>query len=129
MLDPFKSQEERFFWRMVNTLPQVMPELSGTRVITAMYEAFSLRLGSTTYTPDFLVQFGSGNGFVCVMFEIKGSKKQKGYRETRAKLREAASLYPMFVFCEVLVNAKSSTFETFEILSLPPLPYLYNSVR
>ena len=98
MLDPFKSQEERFFWSMVNTLPQIIPELSGTRVITAMYEAFSLRFGITTYTPDFLVQFGSGSGFVCVLFEIKGSKKQNGYRETRAKLRESVSLYPMFVF-------------------------------
>lgn len=128
-LDPFKSDEERFFWSMVPSLPQIMDELFGSRIVTFCYEPMSLQLGGgVIYTPDFLVYASFDllhQGNLALFFEIKGSKDQKGYAQTRTKLTEAASIYPMFVFVEVLVNARQSRFESFEILTPAPFPYTF----
>jgi len=123
VLDPFKSNEERFFWSMVQTLPQIVPALDGYSLISSCYEPFSLNLGSGVYTPDFLLYLSTGVGNLVVLFEVKGSKKQRGYRETRAKLKEATALYPMFIFYEVMVVKNS--FSSFELISAPPFPYLW----
>jgi len=37
-----------------------------------------------------------------VFVEVKGSKKQKGYRDARSKLRAVQAMYPFFTFVEVV---------------------------
>ncbi|HMM98525.1 MAG TPA: hypothetical protein PKC99_05925 [Anaerolineales bacterium] len=125
MIDLFRSKEERFFFSMSSAIPSLIPELEGMEVVTVAYEPFVLRLAGVTYTPDFLIWMDGPKGYLSVLFEVKGSKKQKGYRETRIRLSESTSLYPMFVFIEAIVDAKSQGFASFEILSSLPFPYSF----
>lgn len=123
--NPFKSEEEKFFWDMVNVIPQCVPAFDNCSVLSAMYEPMTLRLSATQYTPDFFVYLQTPSGKLIMVTEVKGSKKQKGYRETRTKLLDAAALYPMFIFYEVLVDAKVKRFESFELITPPPFPYIW----
>lgn len=121
--DLFKSQEERFFWSMRNAIPQLVDEFTGFEVVTSAYEPLRLQLGKVVYTPDFMLHMQKEDKFLTALFETKGAKEQRGYRDTRARLKIAASLYPMFVFVEVIVLARYSRFESFEILTPHPFPY------
>jgi len=125
MTEVFKSNEERLFWGMVNAVPQMLPDIQDGVLLSASYEAITLRLGGHSYTPDFLLHVKSFYGSLPILFEIKGSKKQKGYRETRVKLNEAATIYQMFMFYEVLIDYRSRSFTSFELISRPPFPYYW----
>ena len=69
------------------------------RVVWEGYETVRLSLPGGVYTPDFHYILDNGQ---TVFVEIKGSKKQKGYRDARSKLRAAAAVYPFWTFCEAV---------------------------
>lgn len=69
----------------------------GLRVESMQYEPFSINLPGGSYTPDFLVVLDNG---MMVLVEVKMSKKARGYRDTRSKLRAAAAMYPWFIWIE-----------------------------
>ena len=70
-----------------------------TPVAVLLYEACKWKLPGGWYTPDFMAVLDDGR---VVFVEVKGSRKQRGYRDARSKLRAAAELYPMFVWCETI---------------------------
>lgn len=103
--DPFKSDEERYFWQVGQAVLEGLAEFQGAEVTEMTYEALTFDIAGTNYTEDFYVKMRLKDGpwfLVCV--EVKGSKKQRGYRETKAKLTSASSLYPEFIFVEVFIN-------------------------
>lgn len=69
------------------------------RIVVTYYHPLTFHLGGQNYTPDFLHIADDGR---MVFVECKGSRKQKGYRDARAKLRVAAAQYPCFTFYEAL---------------------------
>jgi len=64
-------------------------------VATMLYEWQSFKLPGASYTPDFLCIMQSGT---LVYIEVKESKFQGSYRDSRSKLRAAAALNPWFYF-------------------------------
>lgn len=61
------------------------------------YEPLALNIPGGRYTPDFLYILENGQ---MVFVEIKGSKRQKNYRDARSKLRAAAAVFPFWTFVE-----------------------------
>lgn len=122
-LDPFKSNEERVFWQMGASVLEALDELSGFKVAELTYEAIRLQTPGGFYTLDFYVRMVGPNGVgLNILLEIKGSKLQRGYRETRQKLRDVASLYPGFTFAEVIIKPGGGLafIQSIEFLSQPP---------
>jgi len=60
-------------------------------VILTRYEPLGFNLPGGRYTPDFLYIHEDGT---LTLVEVKASSKQKGYRDSRAKLRAAAAVFP-----------------------------------
>lgn len=73
-----------------------------------MYEPVTFHIPGGAYTPDFMYILPTGQ---TVFVEVKGSTKQKNYRDARAKLRASAYIYRMFTFCEVRPERGSWTVE------------------
>lgn len=69
------------------------------RVVDQRYEPVSLAIPGGKYTPDFLYILETGQ---TVFVEVKGSKRQKNYRDARSKLRAAAEVYPFWTFVEAV---------------------------
>ena len=61
------------------------------------YEPCRWKIPGGHYTPDFMAILEDGR---VVFVEVKGSRKQKGYRDARSKLRAAAEIYKMFTWIE-----------------------------
>jgi len=61
------------------------------------YEPVRFRIPGGHYTPDFMHILADRT---IAFVEIKASRKQKGYRDARSKLRAAAELYPWFHWFE-----------------------------
>lgn len=80
----------------------IMGALIGQPVHIELYEPVTLKLPGGSYTPDFLYVFDDG---LTAFVEVKGSTKQRGYRDARAKLRAAAELYAIWDFYEVRPGA------------------------
>jgi len=137
LLEVFKSNEERFFYRMSQSFPQLVEPFRGFQVESVMYEGKRFAIGETTYTPDFnlvlsrYVVVGDSTLKVSVLVnvEVKGSKKQRGYELTRAKLSIAASSFPEYVWVEVMVDGRGFVFESFEIIDKKPLVYVTRTVE
>jgi len=70
-------------------------------VVETYYHPLTFHLAGESYTPDFLHLLADGR---LVLVEIKGSTKQKGYRDARSKLRAAAVMYPWVTWYEALVG-------------------------
>lgn len=92
--DPdYKSTtEER--WREDDGIP-ALEKTMGSKVAWCGHEIFKFKLGKPIYTPDFIHIMEDGR---VVVVEVKASRKQRGYRTSRDKLRTAAGLYPFFVW-------------------------------
>lgn len=79
--------------------PILIGDEFGEKVVLTMYEPMTFRLPGGKYTPDFLHLLQSGTH---VFVEVKGSKKQKNYRDARSKLRAAAEMYSFYSWCMVI---------------------------
>lgn len=118
-IDPYRSREEAFFARLARNLPQLVPEFEGYAVERVLYEAKTFHIGNVKYTPDFnvvLVSPEHGVSKLLVNVEVKGSKRQRGYETTRAKLKIAAAMFPEYKWVEVLVDARAKVFISFEMI-------------
>ena len=73
----------------------------GHAIAVSFYHPLTFHLAGESYTPDWMCIFTDGR---IAFFEIKGSRKQKGYRDARSKLRAAAALFPCFAYYEALVT-------------------------
>jgi len=67
-----------------------------------LYHPMTLHLPGNKYTPDFMAIMS--NGVTCFI-ETKGSKKSKNYRDSRSKLRAAATSFPFWVFIQATGNS------------------------
>ncbi len=68
-------------------------------VVLMLYEPCRWKIPGGHYTSDFMAVLEDGR---VLFIEVKGSKRQKGYRDARSKLRAAAVTYPMFTWLEVV---------------------------
>lgn len=102
-----KTTKHKFFWGKVpRRIPGVMnkteeryfknyilPEMEKGEIIDARYEEFTLKLApSTTYTPDFWVQFKDGSA---MFIEVKGGFTRD---DARVKFKVAAEKFRAFRF-------------------------------
>lgn len=67
----------------------------GKVVELTMYEPMAFYIPGGRYRPDFMHILEDGK---IVFVEVKGSKKQKNYRDSRAKLRAAAEVFSFFTW-------------------------------
>jgi len=77
----------------------IMRDALGIEVIEMRYEPCRWAIPGGHYTPDFLCVMSQGQ---IVFVEVKGSRKQRNYRDARSKLRAAAAMYPWFTWCEAV---------------------------
>lgn len=85
--------EER--WAQVGKF--LIAEKFNCAVIFEGYEWMTFHVPGGSYTPDYVYILENGS---VVFVEIKGSGRQKNYRDARSKLRSAAAVNPWFIFCE-----------------------------
>ncbi len=83
-----KAEED---WALIGSI--IIADETGQGVRLCLYEPITFRLLGNKYTPDF--QYILEDGAI-VFVEVKGSKKQKNYRDSRSKLRAAAETHPYF---------------------------------
>lgn len=93
---PYASKAEAAWADVANLI--IYDEL-GERIIFSGFEWLSFNLPGGRYTPDFFHIAESGQ-FIIV--EVKATKKQGSYRDSRAKLRAAAALNPWATFIMAL---------------------------
>jgi hypothetical protein len=96
----FDSAEEKLW----STICEAILWDYGMVVVRTVYHPFTLHLDGGKYTPDFLHILDDATQLVV---EVKGSRKQRGYRDARTKLRAAAARFDYWRFAEVLVNART----------------------
>lgn len=71
----------------------------GSDLVLLLYEPCRWAISGGHYTPDFMAVLEDGR---MVFVEVKGSKKQRNYRDARSKLRAAVEIYPFFTWIEVV---------------------------
>lgn len=109
LLRPFKSAHEGAFAQVAHAL---LADEFGLAVERLDYEPVTWNLPGNKYTPDFCALFIDGS----VMFiEVKGSRKQRGYRDARSKLREAAAMYPEYTWVEAIVTLRRGELMAIEL--------------
>lgn len=64
-------------------------------VVLWAYEPVTFNLPGNKYTPDFWYLMNDGT---LVFVEVKGSRRQKNYRDSRSKLRMASKIHPYFMW-------------------------------
>jgi len=96
LIPKYRSKTERY-WADVGAV-YVAAEFEA-RVVLQMYEPVKLKLPGGIFTPDFMYLLDTGQ---TVFVEVKGSKRQKNYRDARSKLRAAAEIYSFWTFCEAV---------------------------
>ena len=97
----FDSKAE-LWWDKYGAL--LLADELGVGIALTQYHPISFYLPGGSYTPDFLHVLADGR---LVFVEIKGSTKQRNYRDARSKLRAAAALYRWASFYEVIVSRDS----------------------
>lgn len=100
MCRQFKSEHERSFAQVAHAL---LANEFGAAVERLDYEPVTWNLPGNKYTPDFVAILEDGR---IVQVEVKGSRKQRGYRDARSKLREAAAMHPEYAWVEAVVTLK-----------------------
>lgn len=76
---------------------RVLKDELGGDVALLAYEPVTFNLPGGRYTPDFQAIMSDGS---IVFIEVKGGKRQRGYRDARSKLRAAAALWPCYLWIE-----------------------------
>ena len=97
-LMPRYDSDSEEWWASYGAL--LLGDEAGSPVALTQYHALTLHLPGGSYTPDFLHILADGR---LVVVEVKGSQKQRGYRDARAKLRAAADLYRWATFYEARI--------------------------
>jgi len=59
------------------------------------YEGITFKVGSLSYTPDFIHQFEDGT---LIIVEVKASKSQRDFAYSMARLKATAQKFPIFDF-------------------------------
>ena len=96
LIPQYKSDTEEKFAQIGGVL---LGAHFGQNVIVLQYEPCRWKIPGGQYLPDFMAVLANG---AVVLVEVKGSRKQRNYRDARSKLRAAAAMYPMFTWCEVV---------------------------
>lgn len=96
LIPKYKSNAEREWASLGNAILQ---DHFDTPVAYQHYEPVRFAIPGGKYTPDFLHVLEDGR---IVFVEVKGSKKQRGYRSSRQKLRAAAEMYPFFTWVQAI---------------------------
>ncbi len=78
------------------------------RVIYAAYEPLTFNIPGGKYTPDFLYLLENGEH---VLIEVKSKRRLQSYRDSRAKLRAAAELYPFYHWFMATAHADAFVLE------------------
>jgi len=96
LVPKYKSGSEEKF---ALTGRAILGDAFGVPVLAMWYEPCKWKIPGGHYTPDWMAVLDTGQ----VLFvEIKGSRKQKGYRDARSKLRAASEIYSIYTWCEVV---------------------------
>jgi hypothetical protein len=109
LVDPYRSNAERD-WARLGAL--ILSNEFGELVLLTLYEPVTLRLPGGSYRPDFLHILEDGR---TLFVEVKGSKKQKGYRDARSKLRAAAEIFSFWTFCEARGGGEEWVVEVIDV--------------
>ena len=96
LIPVYKSNCER---RFADLGPTLLGAHFGAECLVFEYEPCRWVIPGGHYKPDWLCVLSDCR---VVYVEVKGSKNQRGYRDARAKLRAAKSVYPWWVWCEVV---------------------------
>ena len=96
LIPRYKSDSEQQFASLGAI---ILRDALGIEVVEMRYEPCRWAIPGGHYMPDFLCVMSQGQ---IIFVEVKGSKKQKGYRDARSKLRAAAEIYPFFSWVEVV---------------------------
>lgn len=121
--DGFASGEEAAFFANAKQIIEAVPCLRGYMMESVIYEGLAFNLpGGVRYTPDFIIRMSNDHSIIQVVVEIKGSKRQRHYRETHARVRNVSALYPQFAFLEVFMSR--GKVKDIEIVNTP----IYNMV-
>ena len=96
LIPVYKSHCERRFAGLGATL---LGAHFGAECLRFDYEPLRFKVPGGFYTTDWLALLADGR---VVFVEVKGSKKQKGYRDARSKLRAAAEIYCWWTWVEVV---------------------------
>lgn len=78
--------------------------VDGAKMTMMLYEWYSFRLPGGLYTPDFNLFLDDGR---LMHIEIKESAFARNFRDSRSKLRAAASLNPWFDFFMARLDRKA----------------------
>jgi len=100
MLRQFRSEYEGAFAQIAHAL---LADEFGSPVERLDYEPVTWNLPGNRYTPDFVAILADGR---IVHVEVKGSRQQRGYRDARSKLREAAAMHPEYTWVEAVVTLR-----------------------
>lgn len=87
LLNAESLEEQR--WKVMGT-PLLEEYFGGLRVVICKPKAVSYQLPGGRYTTDFLYIFENG---MRLSVDVKGSKFQKGYKDSVAKIRASATLH------------------------------------
>jgi len=108
LVPTYKSKLEEEFANHVGLI--LLEDACQCEVALMLYEPCTWHLAGGKYTPDFcaflqdgrvaFVEIKGGRG-ASPSLRSKAARAQKGYRDTRSKLRAAAETYPMFLWFEV----------------------------
>lgn len=105
----FKSSQEGAFAQVAHAL---LADEFGLAVERLDYEPVTWNLPGNRYTPDFVAILEDGR---IVHIEVKGSRKQRGYRDARSKLREAAAMHPEYTWVEAIVTLRRGQLANIEL--------------
>jgi len=105
----FKSSQEGAFAQVAHAL---LADEFGLAVERLDYEPVTWHLFGNNYTPDFVATLEDGR---IVHVAVKGSRKQRGYRDARSKLREAAAMYPEYTWVEAIVTLRRGQLASIEL--------------
>lgn len=106
MTSRFKSGEEVYFNDHVEQILKTIPDLAMCHVIQATYEGISFQIPGGSYTPDFYVVMENGVFHFQLCVEVKGSRHQAGYRESKQRLNAVAALYPDFWYAQSFITLR-----------------------
>ena len=88
----YKSQSERD-WSVFGDM--ILGDEGFVGVAVQLYEPLTFHILGGRYKPDFMHILDAGE---VIFVEVKGSKRQKNYRDSRSKWRAAAALHPWFTW-------------------------------
>jgi len=107
------SKYELLFMLKHDVFFESLKEFETAQILTLL-EPLTFHTSSTRYKCDFIAITSEGRFLV---IEVKGSKKQRGYHYSRARMSAAAAVFRIFDFIIVIPDPKKEPHEwPYEIL-------------